>query len=98
MIGYANSKCRSLAFLTLDHQLTFLHLDHILANSQPETGAAVFAGDGRIGLFKWFEYSAQPLPADADTRIADGDIQDHPFFGAFLYPRCNRDMAAIGKF
>src|SRR5258708_39975937 len=98
MIGDAYCKGRSLALFTMYQQFTVLHFDHVLTDGQAKTGTAVFAGNGRVGLFKGLKNGSQLLLSDTNSCILDGDLYHHLLLVVLLDRGRDGDMPLIGEF
>ncbi len=69
--GDGEPECRSAAGLALHADPAAHRRDEGLADRQPQAGAAVPSGYGRVGLAEGLEQAFYPVWRNADTRVAD---------------------------
>src|SRR5262249_20314001 len=64
-------KCRAPAGLRLNPDSTAVHLDDPLGDGQPQAGAALFAGNGIVGLLKLLKQLGLVGSGNARASVAD---------------------------
>ncbi len=66
-----NGESGSLAHFALDVDLAAHEIDELFYDSQPQSGAAVFARSGSFSLLKLFKNMVQRFLLHADTGVCD---------------------------
>ena len=72
-------------------------LDQPPADGQPQPGAAVLAGRGRVGLHEWLEELGRLLAGHADAGVAHRELELHLLARAFEQFDVQPDLAALGE-
>ncbi len=86
------------AGFTLDADLALHHLHQTFANGEPQTGTAIFACGGGIGLGKGLEQACALLLGESDAGILDAETELHTR-RLPLYEFAPHDhLALLGKF
>jgi hypothetical protein len=73
------------------------HLHQLLADDQPESGAAVLAGGGGVGLRERLKQPRDLVRAHPDPRV--NDAKSHGDLAVSLFLQCSfhRDFTAFGE-
>ena len=68
-------ECASLTLPAFGPCIAAHHAGQLLADGEPQTGAAVFAGGGTVRLLERFEYGIDLVAGDADAGIGNARVQ-----------------------
>ncbi len=82
---------------TFDPNASIHHTDQPRANCQSESGAAVYARHGTVGLGKRFEDFALFVGRDSNPGILDGEMQAHGIGGFTFLLHRDEDLSAFGE-
>jgi hypothetical protein len=68
-------KCRTLTHLRVDPDFAAVHFDDALRYGQSQTGAALLAGDGVVGLLELLEKLGLIGGRNARFSVTDGQVE-----------------------
>src|ERR1700754_2995356 len=90
-------KFRTFAYLALDPDLPFHHLDQTLADGEPQAASAVFPRGRGIGLAERFEDVVLLIFGNADPGVFDQEVQPCAF-AILPIERCvERDLTGMSE-